>query len=319
MQNKQQLQTATARAVRLANRAVLKEAAAKASSAKAAKALAKASKQAQTTHSLDTNQKVVRELVTPAKATKWLNANKTNRKLRDGLVEKYAFDMAHGLWTECPEPITFYEDGDVADGQHRLWAIIESVTSIWFTVHRGLPRPAGLNINTGLNRNLVDNAHISGTDRGLSHSLVATARAVTQGQKQSKATVGRGLSFSEKIAMVDAHREACSWAIANGPKGRMFAQSIIQAAIARAWYHEDDKARLAHFGKVVTSGFMTEDGDGAAIAVRNYLITNGSGLDRTESWRDTFLKAQNAIRYFMRRKKLTIIKSVKDEVYPLKD
>ena len=34
-------------------------------------------------------------------------------------------------------------------------------------------------------------------------------------------------------------------------------------------------------------------------------------------WTDTFIKAQNAVNYFMSNKKLTVIKTVKEEAYPL--
>jgi len=100
----------------------------------------------------------VLETITPTKAHTWLNRNTSNRKLRDGWVEKYASDMRAGKWTECIVPIVFYENGDIADGQHRLWAIIESDTPQRFFVLHGLTREAGLNIDTGGGRNLVDNA-----------------------------------------------------------------------------------------------------------------------------------------------------------------
>lgn len=125
-------------------------------------------------------QSIPIERVTPKKATEWLNANTSNRKLRDGVVEKYAEDMRHGRWTRCTAPICFYEDGDVADGQHRLWAIIESDTTQEFAVLRGLSRADGLNIDTGLNRSLVDNARISGADKDLSNAALTGARSASE-------------------------------------------------------------------------------------------------------------------------------------------
>ena len=57
---------------------------------------------------------------------------------------------------KCPEPIAFYDDGDLADGQHRLWAIVDSGMPIEFPIARGLSRADGLNINTGLGRSLAE-------------------------------------------------------------------------------------------------------------------------------------------------------------------
>lgn len=253
------------------------------------------------------------ENVTPKKAEDWLNANKSNRKLRPGVVEKYSSDMAGGAWTECPEPISFYEDGDIADGQHRLWAIVDSGKAQSFPVCRGLTRAAGLNINTGLNRSLVDNARISKADTGLSHDLIATSRGCAEGT----ATKGT-YSNARRLAMVAEHREACEWAVANGPRGKYLRNATVLSAIARAWYHETDTDRLRRFSDVLTDGFMQGDEETAAVAIRNYLMLKGTVASSSAMWRDTFLKVQNAISYFMRGKKLTVIKGQSEETYPLR-
>jgi hypothetical protein len=254
------------------------------------------------------------ETVTPSKAEAWLNVNKNNRKMRDGVAEKYADDMRNGRWTECPEPISFYADGDLADGQHRLWAIVESGCSISFPVARGLPRSAGLNINTGLTRSIVDNGRISGADTDLSNELVSVARALAQGHQGSSSAP---LSNAARLEMVDEHREAAKWALANGPRGRGLRNAVTLAAIARAWYWEADKGRLKRFADVVSTGFADGDSESAAIALRNYFLTKKALLSGG-LWADTFIKTQNAIHYFMRGKKLTVIKGVQEEQYPLK-
>jgi hypothetical protein len=256
------------------------------------------------------------ENVTPTKAATWLNTNKSNRKLRDGLVEKYAEDMRKGRWTTCPTPISFYDDGDVADGQHRLWAIVESGCAQRFPVARNLHRDDGLNIDTGLGRSLVDNARISRADNDLTNELVAVCRSIADGVHAGTAG-GSRRSNAEKLALCEAHKEAGQWACTNGPRGKMLRNAIVMAAMARAWYLEPDKERLRRFADVLSTGLYDGDGETAAIALRNYILTktaiNSSGL-----WRDTFLKAQNAIHYFMRSKRLTVLKTVAEEAYPLK-
>lgn len=253
------------------------------------------------------------ELITPAKAEKYLNANKSNRSLRQGVVERYEADMKAGAWTQCVAPIAFYEDGDVADGQHRLWAIVASQIPQKFIVVRGLKREDGLNIDTGLGRSLVDNARISGTDPDLSHALIATCKAIELGDKVWGANTN-----AERLAFVERHREAGNWAIAHGPKGSMLRNTLTLAAVGRAWYHEADKLRLEHFGEVVTSGFATGgECDFAAVALRQFLIDHGRSASSTAQWRPMFLRVQNALWYFMRNRKLTVVKGIEDERYPL--
>lgn len=253
------------------------------------------------------------ELVTPKKAEAWLNANKTNRSLREGVVEQYANDMRGGNWTQCTAPIAFYADGDLADGQHRLYAVVESNTGQRFTIMRGLDRKDGLNIDTGLARTLVDNGRISGLDTKLSHNVIATARAIATGMPSA----GR-MSNAEKLALVAEHRDAAEWAISKMPHTKNICNSATLAAIGRAWYAEADHERLDKFCKVMGTGFSDGDADSAAVCIRNYMLTNAGIAASTPMWRDTFLKVQNAISYFMKRNRLTVVKGVKDEAYPLR-
>lgn len=254
------------------------------------------------------------EKITPALAEQWLNSNQSNRKLRDGIVEKYSDDMANGRWTECTAPIVFYDDGDLADGQHRLWAIVESKRAQVFDVKRGLDRAAGVNIDVGLGRSLVDNAKISGLDRGLTNELIAVARGIADG---AHANAAKSRSNSAKMDIVALHRDEAQWAISHGPRGKGVRNAIILAAVGRAYANGADVSLLERFGCVMSSGFADGDSESAAIALRNYLIVKGSNTSSSPLWRDTFLKAQNAISYFVARKKLTVIKTVKDEAYPL--
>ncbi len=251
--------------------------------------------------------------ITPKMAEQWLNTNTSNRSLRAGVVEQYAADMKAGNWTQCTAPICFYDDGDLADGQHRLYAVVESQTTQRFMVMRGLSREDGLNIDTGLGRTVVDNGRISGLDTGLSAALVGTARAVASGMP----SMGR-MSNAQKLAVVSQHREACEWAVSHVPHTKNICNSVVLGAVARAWYVERDHERLAEFCKVIGTGFANGDGDTAAVAMRNYMLQNAGIASGAAMWRDSFLKVQNAIHYFMERRRLTVIKSVKEDTYPLK-
>ena len=253
------------------------------------------------------------ETVTPERAEAWLNANKNNRKLRDGVVEQYQSDMEKGCWTQCTAPIAFYEDGDLADGQHRLFAVVYSGKSQRFSIMRGLKREDGLNIDTGLTRTVVDNGRISGMDHGLSNELVAIARAVHMGS----ATAGR-MSNAEKLAIVSEHREAAQWAVSNGPKGKNIRNSVVQGAIARAWYWEPDKDKLRWFCDVLSDGFSQGDHESAAVCLRNYMLERAGVASSSAMWVDTFYKAQAAIQKFMHGHKLTVIRKINEEAYPLK-
>lgn len=252
------------------------------------------------------------ERITPTRAQKYLDANKGNRKLREGVVEKYEEDMKAGNWTECPVPITIYKNGDIADGQHRLWAIVESGITQDFFVCRGLAKEAGLNLDTGLGRSIVDNARISGLDPDMTNELVALAQFYHHGVRQWKA-----VSNAKRLEILNLYREPLMFATSTGIRGKGVRNSVTLAALARAYVHGEDPERIREFANVLSTG-MSENGtqDFAAIALRNYIVSKERKVVG-HNGRDYFLKVQNALHHFMKRKPVNVIRTVKDEMYPL--
>jgi len=68
---------------------------------------------------------ITRMNVTPEMAQSWLDAANTgNRTMTRRVVSKYADDMIAGRWIDTHQnAIAFYDDGSLADGQHRLGAV----------------------------------------------------------------------------------------------------------------------------------------------------------------------------------------------------
>lgn len=114
---------------------------------------------------IDTKSSVFRsELmeITPELADEFLRLNSRNRTTREGVVRQYAQMMREGRWDLSHEGIGFYEDGSLADGQHRLKAIKRANTPIQMLVTFGL-KPS-VYMNTGLKRTGADNLRIAGDD-----------------------------------------------------------------------------------------------------------------------------------------------------------
>jgi hypothetical protein len=257
--------------------------------------------------------KVTVETITPPIAEGMLLHNDDNRKLRPGVAERYADDMAKGRWTDCPEPISFYEDGGVADGQHRLWGVIISGVAVKMVVLRGLSREAALNINTGLPRTLADNSRISGEPKLISHAMISVACAFEFGNRSSRLRA----SNSVRLELIREHYDHCAWAIKHGPHGALLRNAITMSALARAHAHGVPESKLARFSEVMSTGFMDGDPESAAVAMRNYLLQKGQASSTDPMWRDTFLRVQNAIAHFAAGKKLSIVRALIEEAYPL--
>jgi hypothetical protein len=94
--------------------------------------------------------------VTPQFAEALLNNNRLNRPLRPGRVERYARDMAAGNWQMNGETIKVTRDGDLLDGQHRLFAVIESGATVSMLFVEGLSADVMPTIDTGAPRSFSD-------------------------------------------------------------------------------------------------------------------------------------------------------------------
>ena len=80
------------------------------------------------------------ETITPEWAIEKLeNHNPHNRKLSEGTVQAYAADMRNGRWVLNHQGLAFDVNGNLCDGQHRLWAVVFSGKSIEMMVTYDLP------------------------------------------------------------------------------------------------------------------------------------------------------------------------------------
>ena len=101
--------------------------------------------------------------VTPAVAKRWLARNVRNRPVGQLDVAKYARDMAAGNWKLTGEAIKFDTNGALADGQHRLMAVIKSGASIPMLIVRGVEPEAQNVMDSGRKRSVGDQLTLAGT------------------------------------------------------------------------------------------------------------------------------------------------------------
>lgn len=81
-------------------------------------------------------------------ATELLDHNRLNRPLRDSHVQRIASQIASGKWKFNGDTIKVADTGDVLDGQHRLWAVIEAKKTVETIIVHGIERDAFSTIDT---------------------------------------------------------------------------------------------------------------------------------------------------------------------------
>ena len=125
-----------------------------------------------------TREKVTTQVVTitPEWAEKALEGNTHNRPISNGTVEDYASQMKRKLWLLNGEAIVFDYSGRLLDGQHRLWACVDSGASFDAVVVRGVDPETFSTIDTGKKRSAGDVLHIAGIKKN--EKTVAAAACV---------------------------------------------------------------------------------------------------------------------------------------------
>lgn len=90
--------------------------------------------------------------MTPEIALQWREKNTNNfRKLNLAKVGQYASDITSGNWALNGEAIEFYDDGTLANGQHRIEAVIRAGKAIDVLVVTGIDKKVAV-YDIGSNR-----------------------------------------------------------------------------------------------------------------------------------------------------------------------
>lgn len=208
-------------------------------------------------------------LITPELASALLLHNKNNRNLRPMLVRQYAEDMRQGNFHMTHQGIAFYENGDLADGQHRLHAIVESGVSVWLQVTIG-EKVTG-HIDIGAKRTELDALRICNPAMSWANS-----RAVAMVNILKSVFPGTGIvTLTDKQAYLAANRTAFEFAL-DTYRGTVknLCSSAISLAFAMAYMDGVDPMVLKSAAGLLATGMLPDAPDPASntmLSLRNYL------------------------------------------------
>lgn len=239
-----------------------------------------------------------REVITPEIAKEYLEHNVLNRKVRPDVVKRYASDMRRGNWQLTPQGISFYENGSLADGQHRLLAVIESgcTAEIWVTYE--VPNECTIQ-DRGAKRDTSDILRLNKIS-----SVAATTNGVSTINYLFSICGRHGVVSDTTIKdfITDGNNEQilCDTLSICGTrqnKMQLLRKAPIMAAFFCALYCGIPEDCLKKFAQIVNSGFTTNPAEQSAIVLRNYMIQNFSNRNTAER-RFAFIVATNAIKDF---------------------
>ena len=244
--------------------------------------------------------------VTPVMASTWLLSNSQNRNLSQHTVNLYVRAMQNNEWRETHQGIAFYDDGTLADGQHRLHAVAQSGCTVPMLVTTGLSRDTAYGIDANRPRSTSDIVRIGGEADWLDTRVMQALRVVYPLSK---------ISASEAIALATPIKDNLLFANKLFPNNMKGINATLRAAIALAHYYGSNDKRLEEFSKVIYTGVVANQQDTAAIKVRDTLMFGDKYSSRANK-DDLFGKVQHGIYKFLRYEPIKVLRPSSDLPYP---
>jgi len=232
-------------------------------------------------------------LITPELASKWLeDANTSNRNISQRQVDKLAHDMVSGNWRTTHQGIAFYDDGALADGQHRLAAIVRSGIAQTMLVITGLSRSDCIGIDQHRPRSVVDTIRISEGENWINKNVVSVSRFLMSLGNNRVATISQIREFAH------AHKDCILFALSTFGKSRRYMSTApVFAAMAVAAMNGVNREKLAQFSEILLNGAATSPTHLAAIRLREWLMKPERAYGALYQ-NSVYLRSQRAIEAF---------------------
>ncbi|MBC8121495.1 MAG: hypothetical protein H7Y22_06615 [Gemmatimonadaceae bacterium] len=244
------------------------------------------------------------ELITPQLAAQYLSKQDQNRKAFDHRVQLYARQMRRGEWKLSPQGISFDEKDRLLDGQHRLRAVIEARRSVPFFVFRRVPKDVQMVFDQGLPRTAGQAAQILGLNLKPREMAIGSAMLM----RIPPVNVEEIRTLKERIDFCLAYQDAIRFAakVSRYAGSQPCEHASVRAIVARAYYSHS-KERLAQFLYCLDTGFISDEADSAAVALRNVWLGRKSTSGYTFR-QDLYTKTAAALLAFLEGRPLRLVR-----------
>jgi hypothetical protein len=252
--------------------------------------------------------------VSPELASQWLSENNShNRKLVEAHVERLAHEMKAGRWQLTHQGIAFSTKGVLLDGQHRLWAIVMSETTVPMRVFLNQPEEtlgAIDSIRARTNDEIITLAGGLGT---VTRVELATLRAMIAGLNNCERRLP-----GEEARLLAEHRKAIQFAheILPAARFRGIANAVTRSVLARASYSAPADM-LRHFADVLQSGIASGPHHQPISLLFKFLIESMQGRRGRPEVRERYGKTQRALSAFLEGENLGRLYATTTELFPL--
>ena len=220
--------------------------------------------------------------ITPDMARKLIQFNTCNRKLSDTAVNNYAKQMMENKWMSDTNMITFSEEGELTNGQHRINAIIKADVPVTFVVQMNVNNFTEM--DRGKSRTIIDNLMLEEKFRGMEvtrnkdiPSVVATLyRSITGSIRADVDSISKILEkYADDLVFLRDEGVLFGYKTVN--------RKQLSGAMLVAYVNGVNLGLLRHIRDVMNTGICECDTDKPIIALRDIILKqkgNGIRIDK---------------------------------------
>ena len=174
--------------------------------------------------------------VTPDIARTWLVNNNFNRPRNSETTAKYVRQIREGHWRMTHQGIALTKNGFLLDGQHRLWAILETGATLPMRIFVNEPIENYSVIDCGRNRSNLENVRMSAKDSTLTSAHTQTLQSMLAGRFCKTANRWTNIEMNE---LYEEHKVPVNFVVEQfrDCKDKRINDRTVKGVIARAYYH----------------------------------------------------------------------------------
>ncbi len=241
--------------------------------------------------------------VTPDMAREWLTKNNFNRPQRPDIVADYVRQIRDGRWRRTHQEIAFTENGMLLDGQHRLFAIVETGIIVSMLVFVNEPLENHLAIDGGKWRTALDVVRLEIRSDSVK-AMIAGVFCKNQNH----------LSSSEVVELLRRHFRAVDWAVDMLGKSKEIGTPTVLGVIARA-YNTVPTERLLEFCSMLLSGHGDHPSINLIRGLREFIA--GQRDRQEDTRRSVYRRVEYGLLAFLNNESTCDFPPYNKELFPL--
>lgn len=251
--------------------------------------------------------------VTPELAAEWLRRNNFNRPKKESVVANYARQMKAGLWRCTHQGIAFSDNGTLLDGQHRLFAVIESGKTVPMIVFTNEALDKHTTVDGGKKRSLLDVIRLEMRGSLVKQTHISTLKSMMAGAHCKSMN---HWDADDIVPHLRRYYSAVDWTVDVLGSKRPVVKPTTLGVVARAFYNVPTD-RLLEFCNVYVNGIGTHPSLQVILDLRSYVLaTPGQGEYHRQ---ELYLRTQLALNAFMQNATTCEEPRENREFFPLPD